>query len=176
MFEIRAGGAVPAESADSLVVAVYEGGRYDGAGEWAASHMGEWLGPYLEGAGFEGKLGQVVTVPGGDLPYRTVVFTGLGADPGAEDVRRAAGAAGRAAMRAATVATSLHLAAGEDGPAALVEGFALGQYRFDRHRTDPKPGGTSSLILLDAGEADMESADRGRIVAGGVALARDLVN
>jgi len=174
MIEIHAGGAVAEGSADALIIGVGSDRSYDSAGTWVTGQLGEWLDAYLDDAEFTGKAGQVAVVPGGDLPYRSIVFAGLGDDPDAETVRQAAGGAGRAVMRAVTVATSLHMVPGSES--AAVEGFLLGQYRFDRHLSDPKPSLTESLTLAGADEAAMESANRGRIIASAVALARDLVN
>ncbi len=174
MIEIHAGGAAPEGSADALIVGVGSDRSYDSAGTWVAESLRDWLDAYLDDADFTGKPGQVAVVPGGDLPYRSIVFAGLGDDPDAETVRQAAGGAGRAVMRAVTVATSLHLVPGSDS--AAVEGFLLGQYRFDRHLSEPKPSLTESLTLIGADDAAMDSAARGRIIASAVELARDLVN
>ncbi|MCB2223059.1 MAG: leucyl aminopeptidase [Actinobacteria bacterium] len=176
MIEIVAGGAAAEGAADALIVGSLQGRAFDPVGEWAAGALGDWLGGYLDDADFQGKPGQVVSVPGGDLPYRTVVFVGMGESPDAEDVRQAAGLGARAVTRAASVATSLH-GAGADGAArAVAEGFLLGQYRFDRHRSEPKPALTETLTLLGAGDGDVEAARLGALVAEGVAMARDLVN
>lgn len=174
MIEIHAGGAAPEGSADALIVGVESDRSFDTAGTWVAESLGEWLDAYLDDADFSGKPGQVAVVPGGDLPYRSIVFAGLGDDPDEETVRQAAGGAGRAVMRAVTVATSLHLVAGSDS--AAVEGILLGQYRFDRHLSEPKPSRTESLTLIGADDAAMDAANRGRIIASAVSLARDMVN
>ena len=62
-----------------------------------------------------------------------------------KSLRQAAGSAGRAVRRAATVATTLHTAAVDGAAQAVVEGFTLGQYRFDRHLSEPKPSKTETL-------------------------------
>jgi leucyl aminopeptidase len=174
MIEIHAGGAAPEGSADALIVGVGSDRSYDSAGTWVAEVLGDWLDAYLDDADFSGKPGEVAVVPGGDLRYRSIVFAGLGDDPDVETVRQAAGGAGRAVMRAVTVATSLHLVPGSDS--AAVEGFLLGQYRFDRHLSEPKPSRTESLTLIGADDPAMEAATRGRIIASAVSLARDMVN
>lgn len=62
---------------------------------------------------------------------------------------------------------------------ALVEGFILGGYQFNRYKTNsdaPKP---TERLVLHAEKQDRvgrRGADRGRILAEAVCLARDLVN
>jgi leucyl aminopeptidase len=172
MIDIRPGGTAAEETADALIVGVEAGREYDPAAAWVAESLGGWLDGYCDDADFTGKAGQILTMPGGDLPYRTIVFAGLGESPDEEDLRQAAGCAGRAVMRAVTVATSLHLA----DASAAVQGFLLGQYRFDRHLSEPKPAKTESLILLGASDEMAAAAEHGRVVAAAVSLARDLVN
>ena len=176
MIDIVAGGSVADGSADALIVGSGVGRDYDAAGTWVAEQLGDWLDAYLDDADFEGKPGQIAALPGGDSPYRTVVFAGLGEAPDAEAVRQAAGSAGRAVRRAVTVTTSLHMADVPGASQAVIEGFILGQYGFDRHLSDPKPAKTESLTLVGADESAIAGAHRGRIVASGVSLARDLVN
>ncbi len=61
-----------------------------------------------------------------------------------------------------------------EGAADLVVfGFNAGQYRFTRHRSDPKPAKTTTLILVGAGK---EKGDAGAVLAEAVAGTRDLVN
>jgi len=176
MIDIVAGGSAAEGSADALIVGSGAGRTYDAAGTWVADQMGDWLDGYLDDADFTGKPGQIAVMPGGDLPYRTIVIAGLGDAPDDEVVRQAAGGAGRAVSRAVSVATSLHMAAAPGAPQAAVEGFILGQYRFDRHLSDPKPARTESLTLVGADEDATEGARKGGIIGAAVSLARDLVN
>ncbi|MGX7829668.1 leucyl aminopeptidase [Actinokineospora sp. 24-640] len=117
---------------------------------------------FLAAVGFHGHVGQVVQVPG-------FVLFGLGParEVDADTVRRAAGCLAR------EVRGHRHLAVtvppGFLRP--LVEGFALGAYRFTRYRD---PGGTERVDLLaaDADPADLRTAV---VLADAVTLARDLV-
>jgi leucyl aminopeptidase len=175
MTEIRRGGALEEGSADALIVLVGIDRAFDEAGSWAAERLGGWLAGYLDEADFTGKPGQLVKVPGGELPYGSVVFAGLGEEADAEAVRRAMGAAGRATRRVSSVAIApIGAVPGAEG--AAVEGYLLGQYRFDRHLSEPKPSKTESLTLLGVDDEGFALAERGVVVAGAVALARDLVN
>jgi len=174
VIELRTGALE--EAADALVIGVGADRDWDDSGRWLATRMGDWLTGYLDAADFTGKEGELLTVPGAGLvPQGCVVLVGLGSSIDAEGLRRAAGSAGRALMRAGSAATTLgsRLA---NGHAAVASGFLLGQYSFQKHRSQPKPSKTESLRLIGAGEADLAQAERARVVAGAVAKARDLVN
>jgi leucyl aminopeptidase len=177
VIEIVATGAVGADGADALVVGVRPGPRIDVAADWVADTLGPGVSDYLEGIEFEAKTGQVAVVQAPPAAgYRAVVFAGLGEEPDAESVRRAAGAAGRATKKHPRVATTLHRAEVNGAVGATAMGFALGQYGFERHRSSPSPAPTESLALIEAEDGDLEEAGRALVVARGVVLARDLVN
>lgn len=109
-----------------------------------------------------------------------VVLTGTGsAQPDAETLRRAAGAAVRTLAGTAHVALALPVTTDEH-VAAVVEGAALGAYAFDRYQTDGEAKAPVSRVevvvpaaLAQAGEA---AAERASVVARSVNLVRDLVN
>jgi leucyl aminopeptidase len=173
--EFRAGGSAAEETADGLVVGVGGGRTFDETGRWLLERL-PWLAEAMEDADFEGRDGQsFVTTGAGTVPYRRLVFAGLGDDPDAETVRRRAGDAARNLRRARVVATTLHV--GAAGAAEAVGlGFPLGGYVFDRHKSEQKPSSISEVVLLGADEDAVSAAGRGAIVASGVALARDLTN
>jgi leucyl aminopeptidase len=174
VIELRSG--TLEEAADALVIGVGADRDWDDSGRWLAPRMGDWLAGYLDAVDFTGKEGELVTVPGAGLvPQGSVVLVGLGSAVDAEGLRRAAGSAGRALMRAGSVATTLGLRLA-GGHAAVALGFLLGQYSFQKHRSEPKPDRTESLRLIGAGEPDLVQAEKARVVAGAVAKARDLVN
>jgi leucyl aminopeptidase len=164
------------EAAEALVVGVDTGGGWDEGAASVAARMGDWLSGYVKGADFSGKDGELLTVPGAGLvPYGAVVLVGLGASPDAEALRRAAGSAGRALTRAESVSTTLggRLPGGAE---AVALGFLLGQYSFQKHRSQPKPAKTTSLRLVGADAAALAGVEKARTVAVAVARARDLVN
>ena len=174
MIELRTG--TREEPADALVVGVGAERDWDEIGRWLSERMGGWLAGYLDAADFTGKEGECLTVPGAGLvPHGSVVLVGLGAQPDAEVLRKAAGNAGRALTRARSVALGLgsRLPGGEE---AATLGFLLGQYSFQKHRSEPKPSLTESLRLVGAGEAALAGARKARVVATAVVRARDLVN
>lgn len=177
MIEIEAGGAVGEVEADALAVPVMADRTHGPGADWVESELGEWLSGYLDLRDFSGKTGQIVEIAGsGRLPYQTVYLVGLGSDPSVDDVRAAAGALGRASRGATVVATTLHSVNGAATAAATVAGFAMGQYRFDKHKSEPKPNKTEKLVLLDAGDDAMAAAAEAAVLAEAVNLARDLVN
>jgi leucyl aminopeptidase len=164
------------EAADALLIGVGAEREWDESGRWLAGRMGGWLEGYLDGADFTGKEGEVLCVPGAGLvPQATVVLVGLGAGPDAEALRKAAGSAGRALTRAGSVTTTLgsRLPGGE---AAVALGFLLGQYSFQKHRSQPKPIKTTVLAFVGAGAEALAAVEKARVVAAAVARARDLVN
>jgi leucyl aminopeptidase len=173
---VEIGRGTVTEEAGALVVGVGAERSLDAVGRTVAGSFGEWFETYLDRIDFTGKPGQLAVLPGGDLPFEVVVLVGLGEDPDAEAVRQAAGVGGGAVTRHETVATTLHAAAPDGAASAAVEGFVLGQYSFDRHRSEPKPSLTTSLALIDASDDELAEAERGRVIAEAVVLARDLVN
>jgi len=124
--------------------------------------------------GAKGERDEVVRAPGDGVGHEIVVFTGIGEEaPTDEVLRQAAGAATR---RLEGIA-ALDVALPADTPAtlrAVAEGLLLGAYRFDRYRTAPHP--VQSLRILTDNPEGAAALHRARVVAEGVALARDLVN
>ncbi len=176
MTEIVPGGAVSAATADLLIVPVFADLTWGPGAESTADQLGPWVADYLKAREFTGAIGQLAVVPGGDLPFGAVAFVGLGDEVDAESLRRAAGVVGRMAAPYASAATTLHLVDVEGAIGAVTIGYLLGSYQFDAYRSEPKPRHNERLELLDAGEgAEAEIRDASAI-AGGVTLARDLIN
>jgi leucyl aminopeptidase len=176
MTEIVAGGDPFASSADLLVVPVFSGLTWGPGAETVSDRMGPWLADFLEGREFTGAAGQMVAIPGGNLPYGTVLFVGLGDEVDAEALRRAAGMAGRFAAPYGSVATTLHLVDIEEAADAVTLGYLLGAYRFDDYKSEPKTRANERLELLAADADAVRGIERASAIARGVALTRDLVN
>ncbi len=112
-------------------------------------------------------------------------MVGLGeqAELDTDAIRKAGAAIADAASRTATVATTVH-GSGDLDPAAaaqaLVEGVALGAYRFTSFKSDPTPHELASVTLHvvdDVKASALKSAVAdGEAIAAAVALVRDLVN
>src|SRR3954462_7612089 len=112
----------------------------------------------IAAAGFEGKDGQSLLLPGR-------LLVGLGATNGDDSVRRAAAIAARVASRCKHVATRL------PGSQALAEGFELGAYQFNRYRSKPKPNALQHVSVVGTGGARATAAlARGKRVAEAVAV------
>jgi len=172
MIDIATGPEPAATSGDLLAVPVFADLTWGPGAEAAAGALD--LDDFFTLKEFTGKAGQSISVPGGALPYREVLFVGLGDEADIESVRRAAGVLGSRAARHASVVTTLHQIPIDGATEAVVVGYLLGSYRFDTYKSDPKEVANERLVL--AGGGHQAAIDRGRTVATGVMLARDLVN
>ena len=133
------------------------------------------LAPLLDAKDFQGKPGESVFVqtPGGPTPEALLV--GLGDEVDTERLRRSAGSVARMVGSYATVATLLHDVDIDGADEAVALGSQLGAYRFDEYRSEPKRPAFRELIML-GDRVDQVGLNRAAAVAGGVILARDLVN
>jgi leucyl aminopeptidase len=136
----------------------------------------------LKAAGFDGKVGQTLVVPRRSGPSVVAVGVGARSAVDATALRDAAAAFARAADKQAHVATTLadvtEVAADVAGQ-VVVEGILLARYRYSPLKKDPAVTPLHTVTLV-AGSARAQSiaagADRGRVVAQAVELARDLAN
>ena len=137
---------------------------------------------FLTAQGFEGKRGDVRSVPGAD--GRTTYVVGLGpADQiDASVLRSAAGSLARAASRVASLAVDGVAAVGDrvDGVAAaqaVVEGLVLGGYQYTAFKSKPKPRALERVVIVGStGKRAQTAVDRALAVTEAVCFARDLVN
>jgi len=160
-------------SGDLLVLPVFADRTWGPGAAEAAAQLGGWLDGYLDGLEFSGKVGETAAVPGAN-GFGRVLFVGLGDEVDADALRRAGGIAGRAAMRDQKVASTMGEIDIEGAIGAFAYGFLLGQYRFDKYLSEPKPSSTVELILTGADEVG--EVAHAESVAAGVAMARDLIN
>jgi leucyl aminopeptidase len=157
--------------------------------------LGGTLAETLHALGATGELEEITKIPGGGkLPATLVLAVGLGTAPeegtafDAENLRRAAGAALRAA--AAKKTANGNTSSNGDAPAtsavavalpsltaqeaeAVTTGALLGAYSFRRYRSGPAADLTVT-VLTGSGNAD--ATRRGQVIARAVNLVRDLVN
>ena len=171
--------------ADLLVVPVFaERELGPGAVEVDAA-VGGGLRDFMEETGFEGKAGETLAIPtNGSLGARAAILVGVGKQDEitTDSLRRAGAALARRGSKVASIATTLLDAAPEsiekrEAAQALVEGVALGSYKFLRYKGEGKPSKLESVKLIARGGAHIRSAvDRGARIAQAVAWARDLVN
>ncbi|MEZ5280447.1 MAG: leucyl aminopeptidase [Acidimicrobiales bacterium] len=130
---------------------------------------------------FEGKPGQKLVAAGGD---GVVVLCGLGeAEPTVASVRSRAATMYQAASALDSVSSAMVVEASDAIGAqtaleAVVEGVLLASYRFDELKGTPKdPAALQRVVLSVPDGVDTEAAlSKAARVAGGIALARDLVN
>ncbi|MFC7330404.1 leucyl aminopeptidase [Marinactinospora rubrisoli] len=172
--------------ADAVVVGYHSGA--DGPEPASGAHdvdsaFSGGLAGTLALLGASGALEEVRTVPAlGTVTAPVVVAVGLGdapADGGAvssDALARAAGAALRALEGKARVALALP-AQNADQVTAVALGALLGNYSFDRYRTDAdETARASALTVVSSAEGADDAARRALVLAESVNLARDLVN
>ncbi len=178
MIEFEAGAGLSDESGEALAVPVFADRTWGPGAEWVSGELGAWLDEYLDEVDFSGKAGEIVSLPtGGRLPFRTLFLVGLGDEADLDGVRRAAGWLGRKTTRVTEVAVTLQALPVDGAARAFAEGFILGQYQFDKYRTEPKPSMTRTVRFVGDGTGDaVASAGVGSVLAHSVGLARDLVN
>jgi leucyl aminopeptidase len=176
MIEFTSAISVEGATGDVLAVPVFAGLTWGPGAEWAANRLGDWVPTYLESRDFSGKAGQLVTLPGaGALGFESVLFVGLGDEADVEGLRRAAASVGQATRTRPSVATTLAAVDLDEAVEASVFGFALGQYSFDRYRSEPTPASTERVVLVVDGDVG-DQIRHGSAVAAAVTLARDLIN
>jgi leucyl aminopeptidase len=155
----------------------------------ARTVLGDDGGAALLGLGFDASEAATIrlTAPV-DSPVagRAVLVVGLGAADkvGSETLRRAAGAAVRAAGDVTGIATDLagvpltSTVPGTDPVAAVAEGLLLGAYRFDAYRSKPSPRRLERAVLAGLAEGDATESviARARVGAEATMWVRDLVN
>jgi leucyl aminopeptidase len=171
--------------ADLLVVPVFAERELGPGADAVDRAVGGGLRDFMAETGFEGKPGETLPIPSnGALGARAVVLVGMGArsDITTDGLRRAGAALARRGSKVTSVATTLLDAAPESierwaAAQALVEGIALGGYKFLPYKADAKASKLESVKLVARGGAHIRSAvDRGARVAQAVTWARDLVN
>ena len=141
---------------------------------------------YLAASGFDGSAGSTVLMAGiADTGDDTMpIAVGLGADElTAAEVRKAAANLWRAASKVDSLTSALAAAAADElgadvALAAVVEGMLLASYRFNEHKGEPPEADPLGHVVLAAPDGTDTAAAiaRAAAVAGGIALARDLVN
>ncbi|RSN42538.1 MULTISPECIES: leucyl aminopeptidase [Actinomadura] len=166
---------------DAIVIGVSPGG--DGVAPAAGAEaldraLDGRLAAALGALGATGKAGEITRVPTlGAVPAPVIVAAGLGEDPSAEDLRRAAGAALRSLAGSARAAVALPVANAEQLEAAAL-GALLGAYSFDSFRTGEHKSPVEEITLLaaDGGFGAEAALEHARVLAESVKLVRDLVN
>ncbi|MGX5695336.1 leucyl aminopeptidase [Agromyces soli] len=163
----------PALEADVDVVLLAARSLDDGVEVLAPAGF-EWVHAQLAALGAKGASDELTRLADPAVAGRVVAVAGTGARADAPALRLAAGSALRQLADASRVAIAVP-AGDADEAAALLEGAALGAYRFNEYRSKPKPAATAIALHTDLDEASVGVA-RVRAVAEAVAATRDLVN
>ncbi|HUZ00708.1 MAG TPA: leucyl aminopeptidase [Thermomicrobiaceae bacterium] len=174
------------EAFDAIIVPVGPDRALQPDGAAVDRAMGGILSTALGDADFEGGVGKAMVIPTlGHLPARRVVVVGIGAAAALSVAAvtrawsvgiRAARDSGARTVASAAPPTGTDIAA-TDAYRAAATGAVLGAYEFLEYRTLDRPTRAvdSLTFAADSDEARRGVAD-GTAVAGGVSLARDLVN
>jgi leucyl aminopeptidase len=181
-------------AADALVIGILQGpdGPVLAAGtQDVDAALDGTLAATLTALGGTGKQDEITKLPaGGQLAATLIVAVGLGPveagtagtdvgaarGPGAEALRRGAGAAVRAltGAKAGSVALALPAATAADTEAVAL-GALLGRYTFTRYRA-AQNGAAPDLTLVTTADGAQQAADRAGVLAAAMGLTRDLVN
>ena len=140
--------------------------------------MGLGLAELLTAEKFEGKAEATLQLPTlGKLAAPYLLLVGLG-DAAPDQIRGAAGAVGMAARKRGARKVVLDLSAidGAEVPSLAVQGFAAGNYQFDRHKAEASRKPACVDLLLGAGAEIHKAGSRDQVVAEAQGLVRDLVN
>jgi leucyl aminopeptidase len=124
----------------------------------------------LEAAGFEGKPGQMLTLPHADA--KAILLVGLGEESSFDSIRKASGNAIRG-VKTARAVTLLALVDLEGATRAVVEGSLLGGYQFRTYKTDDNGLDAELVDIVGADEEELAAATLG---CEATILARDWVN
>lgn len=124
----------------------------------------------LDVAGFEGKAGQIVTLP--HPVAKAVMFVGLGDEVSFESVRSASGNAIRV-VKTERAVNLLALVDIDDSTRAVVEGSLLGGYQYRTYKTDDDGLDAEVVDVVGADPAHLEAAV---MAADATILAREWVN
>lgn len=129
----------------------------------------------MTAAKFEGKAGSTLSLRGIG-PYARIVLAGAAGDDPL--LRRLAEAGGKAAQELKDEAQPVSLVGDLSGEEAaqVAQGYALGQYRFDRYKTVAKTAPPAQAVTVVSADAAMARAgwSRHQALIDGVYLSRDL--
>lgn len=167
----------PANSGDfdpAVIVNVVKAEDFEGARSVSAI-----LPATLKREGFTGKEGESITVSSGldGVQNKVVLFGATPKEDGAATNWRKMG--GRIAQAMSKHKGPVHIMGLPNGTAMAEAAFgaSLGQYRFDKYKSDRKASPTDQLIFIGAEAASAEATYNARHahLAEGVKFARDLI-
>lgn len=190
-FEAR-DGDIAGIKCDAVIVHLFSGsGKPGGVMAGIDGKLGGLIGGMIKSGEIKGKLSELHVIHTlGKLPTRLVVIAGAGKreEFDLHKMRDLAGESIRALRKhrckvaAVMVPGSGKGGSGADDSAqAVVEGSLLGTYQYKTHKAKEDDDHEIGQLLLFAEDKSStgkvrQGIERGRIVAGAVALARDMVN
>lgn len=137
---------------------------------------------FLDRNDFSAKVGEILVARGSS--HSDEIFVGVGErdriDP--EVLRRFGAGIARASKKFTTVHVELSSLVSSDSPLSAVaewvgEGALLAAYRYDRFKSEPPSDPTTRLVMVGTESGAIEEGiGRAKAIAGGVTVARDLVN
>lgn len=148
-----------------------------------ADHFGETVDRMR--LDFKGALGDTALFYPDSGSTRRVLAIGCGKSESvnADTLRQASSTGANALSKLSVETAAIVLPSGlldaEVASQALVEGFVLGAYRFDRYRSTDSENTVVQRLVIQTDDSDVlvrRGAERGRVVAECVCTARDLVN
>ncbi|HEY9899554.1 MAG TPA: leucyl aminopeptidase, partial [Pantanalinema sp.] len=186
-------GAPAAEKGELIAIALFEGETKLSADALAVDKaLGGIVSDVIKSGDFAGKLNQTMMIPtGGKLGAKRLLLVGLGkaSELTVDRVRQAAGKATVTArdLGIKTFASSVFGLDAEDIDAhatarAFVEGMLLGDYQFNRYRTENKDKHKYldgvTLLAADKAQSELigEAQAEAEAIASSVALSRDMVS
>lgn len=185
-------GDVTAQQVGAVVVNLFEGVTSPGGATGAVdSALGGAISQLIEDGEIKGKLGETTLIHTlGKMTPSRVIVVGLGkADDFSSDRVRSVAAASYRALRSANVTSAATITHGagiggldvKDSARSLAEGFVMGSYRFDKH----KSGGNdesklSEISVIESDSSKIEALEagvaEGRVIGKAVNLCRDMSN
>jgi leucyl aminopeptidase len=130
----------------------------------------------MRSAKFEGKAGSNLSLRGIG-PFAQILIVGVAGEANSEAQMRDAGGRAAQALREENVGVIFAGTSGAADAAAVAQGYALGQYRFDRYKTVGKsmpPMQPVTILTNNAKAADALWTGTGKPLVEGVTLSRDL--
>jgi len=190
-FEARSGD-ISTIAADAVIAGVYEGDDAPGVDvRGLDSALGGIIAELIKSGEVKGKLNELhVLHTMGKIPARLVVVAGLGkrAEWDTDKLRDMAGEAVRVLRRHKAKSAALAMQSDREGglehaesACAIAEGCLMGAYLYRRHMTKDENGHeVEEVIVLENDSAALDKVnkglEKGRIIAGAVMMARDMVN
>jgi leucyl aminopeptidase len=190
-FEVRPG-EVNAITTDAVIVGIFEGdGGLVGSAVELDAALGGIVGDLVSSGEMKGKLNEMhVLHTLGRIRSRLVLVAGMGkqAEWDIDKLRDLAGESVRILRKHRAKSAAFALPGGKEGDLrhtdfarAVTEGCLLGAYQYKRHMTKDENGHeTDEICVLENDRALFGAIDKGfeigRITAGAVMMARDMVN